>query len=190
MISLKEGDRVKRYPTYNDYELIEMIQSGDDFALSLMVDKYKRFIAKKIHKFNLAYEFDDLYQEGLLILYKSVMVFNPDFNKTFTRFFETNYERFLMSTIKTFKTRTHAQITHYKEIKENNHAIRECSVYYDIHLKEIKAILTPLEYRVYILRETKNYSIKAIAAMLAIKIKTVYNSLHRAKAKIQAYFRE
>ena len=178
------------YQPYNDYEIIALAQENDEDAFAFMVEKYSRFISKKIYKFNLAYAYDDLYQEGLIILYRSVMMFDASFNKTFTRFFEMNLERFYISYIKTLKGRTHKKVMHYNEIKENNHCIRENSSYYYAQLGELKKVLTELEYRVYILREVKNFTVKAIAEELAIVDKAVYNSYHRAKLKIKHYFKE
>ena len=155
-----------------------------------MVEKYSRFISKKIHKFNLAYEYDDLYQEGLNILYRSITVFDAKYNKTFTRFFELNYERHLISFIRVKKNRTHIEYTHQDEIRENNHNIRETSFYYKLYLEEVKQILTPRELHVYMLREVNNYTIESISKTLDIEIKSVYNSCHRAKSKIRQHFKE
>ncbi len=180
----------KYFNHYNDFELIEYVKQGNEQAFEVMVEKYSKFISKKIHKFNLAYEYDDLYQEGLTILYRSIIVFDDSFNKTFTRFFEMNYERHLISFIRLKKSRTHIEYIHQEEIKENNHIIKEPSFYFRLYLDEIKKILTPLEHDVYILREVKNYTIEAISKTLDIEVKSVYNSCHRAKDKIRVHFKE
>ena len=175
---------------HNDYEIIDLIKQGNEDALALMVNKYERFMAKKIHKFNLAYHFDDLKQECIIILYNSVMMFDESFNKTFTRFFELNMERHMMGTIHKFKRHAEAKYFYEDAIAENVHAVRESSVYYHLHVEEIKKILTPLEYKVYTLRELKNYAIRTITELTSESEKRVYNALHRAKAKIHAHFKE
>ncbi|TVP95073.1 MAG: sigma-70 family RNA polymerase sigma factor [Acholeplasmatales bacterium] len=179
---------LNRYPRHNDYEIIGLIQEGDADAVTLLAKKYGRMIAKKIHKFNLAYVFDDMYQEGLMVLYKSAITFNPTFNKTFTRYFEMNYERYLITTVTHFRMRSEVEFLHKQDIHQSVHSVRESSVYFPLHLKELKNVLTDTEYRVYILREVKNVTVDAIATELAIPIKSVYNALHRAKAKIRRYF--
>ncbi len=179
-----------KYQPHNDYEIIALIQEGNEEAFALMVDKYSRFISKNIYKYNLAYDYEDLHQEGVLVLYKSVMKFDPSFNKTFTRFFEMNLQRFYISYIKTLRGRTHIEVTHYHEIKENIHQVNENSVYFYSHLDELKNVLTEQEYRVYILREVKNFTVDLIAETLSVNNKSVYNSLHRAKSKIKTYFEE
>jgi len=88
------------FRNYNDYEIIELIQQGHEEALQLMVDKYKLFIAKKISKFNLTFEYDDAFQEALIVMLRSIRKYKPEFNKTFTRFFELNMENHFISMIR------------------------------------------------------------------------------------------
>ncbi len=175
---------------YNDYELIEQVKQGNEDAFAVMVDKYSRFISKKIHKFNLAYEYDDLYQEGINHLYRSIIAFDPRYNKTFTRYFEMNFERHLISLIRLKKSRRHTEYIHHNEILINNHQVKESSFYYPIYLDEVMTLLTPREKEVYLLREIYNYRPEAIAKTLDIDIKSVYNSCHRAKDKIRSHFKD
>jgi len=175
---------------HNDYEIIDLIKQGNEDALKLMVNKYERFIAKKIHKFNLAYHFDDLKQECIIILYRSVMMFDEGYNKTFTRFFEMNIERHMMSTINKFKRQSELKYFYEDSIAENVHALHEPSVYYQLHVDEIEKILTPFEFKVYTLRELKNQTISLLVKQCNESEKSIYNALYRAKAKIHAYFKD
>ncbi len=175
---------------HNDYEIIALIKEGDEDALNLMVEKYRRFIAKKIYQFNLQYHFDDLMQEGIIILYRSVISFNQIYNKTFTRYLEMNLQRHMITTIDRFKRYSEAKYFHEEIIAENTLCLHESSEFYELHLNEIEIILSSLEYKVYFLREHKNYSIEAIEKLTNLTEKTIYNALHRAKAKIHAFFKE
>ena len=181
----KAGEVVQSLWGLNDYEIIMMVQSGDEDAFELMVKKYERLIAKIIHQYNLSYRFDDLYQEGLMVLHRSILKFDASYNKTFTRYFEMNLRRVYMTFIDTMKHRAHVRHLYHNEIRNNVHRIRENSVYYPLHLEEIKKALTPLEYRVYILREVRAIAAEVIAEKLCLSTKTVYNATHRAKAKIR-----
>ncbi len=173
----------------NDFELIEAVQAGDTAAFDWMATKYHRFIAKIIHRFNLAYDFDDLHQEGLMVLYRSALAFDQHrYKKTFTRYFETNFKRHLMSVIRTRKHRRHIEYIHEGEIRENVHRIQETSAYHTLHLAEVKKVLTECEYRVYILREMRHASITLIARLTGLDTKAIYNAVHRAKAKIKAHY--
>ncbi|MFW5892799.1 MAG: helix-turn-helix domain-containing protein, partial [Bacillota bacterium] len=66
----------------NDYEIIAKVKEGDEEALEYLVENYSDFIARMIHDYRLHYMFEDLHQEGLILLYKSVLAFDPVFNKT------------------------------------------------------------------------------------------------------------
>ncbi len=173
---------------HNDYEIIARVKEGDDAAFELMVSKYSNFIAKIIHKFNLAYQFEDLHQEGIIQLYDLCLKFEEHHNKTFTRFFEMSFRRHLITHIDKLKRRKHKTVWYHDCIVRNVHSVHEPSVYYGVHLDEIKAILTPRELRIYKLREIANQSVKSICQKEGIGVKTVYNAIHRSKAKIRRHF--
>jgi len=173
---------------HNDFEILYAIREGNTEALELMFEKYRHFISKKIYKFNLQYDYDDMYQEGLMILYKSIRFFSEDYHKSFTRYFEMNLERKLMSIVT--KRRRRGEIFNSNElyIYEHNHNTLQNSVYYELYEKEIEKILTKQEFLVYTLRELKNYSARYISEKTGISVKIIYNALHRSKAKIKAHF--
>lgn len=172
----------------NDYEVIARIKEGDDQALEHLASNYSSFIAKKIHSYSLAYMFDDLFQEGLILLYKSVLNFEEKFNKTFTRYFEMNFERLMRGHINRMVRRREITYRNKTYIAEANHCVRENSVYYEIHLQEIKKVLTEFEFSVYILRVLKCTPTNDIASRYHCETKSIYNAVHRAKLKIHAYF--
>jgi len=173
---------------HNDYEIIHEIREGNHEALQLMFAKYKNLIAKKISQFNLWYDYDDMMQEGNMILYKSIQTYDPSANKTFTNYFMLNLNRRFI-TIVTKRVRR-SEIFHENElyIFEHNHCSNTNSAYYELYLREIEKILTEKEFLVYTLRELKNFSISYIRTEYDFTSKTVYNSLHRAKLKIKDHF--
>ena len=176
------------YQRYNDYEIINLIREGNDEALKLMFDKYSRLISKKIYKFNLYFDYDDMHQEGLMILYKSIKVFDEAYAKSFTRYFEQNLER-KFSTILTKKIRRNEIFKNNENfIYETNNNVNQNSVYYDLLKKEIAKVLTYNEHLVYTLRELNNYSITYIKENHGLSEKVIYNCLHRAKVKIKKHF--
>ena len=176
------------YQKHNDYEIINLIREGDNDAMELMFDKYSRLISKKIYKFNLYFEYDDMYQEGMMILYKSINTFDESYSKSFTRYFEQNLQR-KYSTILTKKIRRQEIFKNNENyIYETNNNLNQNSVYYELLKKEISKILTNNEHLVYTLRELKNYSISFIKEKYGLNEKEIYNSLHRAKKKINKHF--
>lgn len=176
------------YPRHNDYEIINLIREGNNEALELMFDKYSRLISKKIYKFNLYKEYDDMFQEGMMILYKSIKAFDDGYSKSFTKYFELNLNRKYI-TILTKKIRRR-EIFKNNElfIYETNNNLNQNSVYYDLLKKEIAKVLTNTEHLVYTLRELNNYSITYISEKHGMSDKEIYNSLHRAKVKIKKHF--
>lgn len=177
-----------KYVKHNDYEIIDLIKDGNQDALLLMFDKYKNLISKKIYKFNLVYDYDDAYQEALMILYKSIIKFDDRHLKSFTRFFELNLDRRFI-TIVTKRVRR-GEIFNQNElyIYENNHSVGANSVYYELYKKEIAKILTKQEFLVYTLRELCNFSVTFIHTEYGLDEKKIYNTLHRAKVKIRTHF--
>lgn len=178
------------YLAHNDYEIINQIREGNDEALELMFDKYSRLISKKIFKFNLYKEYDDMFQEGLMILFKSIKSFDEVYSKSFTRYFELNLERKYMTILSKKIRRTEIFKSNEKYIYETNHNIFPNSVYYELLKKEIAKVLTDTEYLVYTLRELNNFSITYIRENHDISDKVIYNSLHRAKCKIKKHFKK
>ena len=176
------------YLKHNDYEIICQIREGNNEALELMFDKYSRLISKKIYRFNLYKEYEDMYQEGMMILHKSIKSFDEIYSKSFTRYFEQNLERKYITIISKKIRRREIFKNNEKYIYETNHNIYQNSVYYDLLKKEISKILTNTEYFVYTLRELNNYSIKYIREKHGLDDKVIYNSLHRAKVKIKKHF--
>ena len=178
------------YLEHNDYEIISLIEERNDEAIALMFRKYTPLIYKKIDLFNLHHEWDDMYQEGLMILHHSLMKFDTKYGKSFTRFFEMNLERRFISIVSKKSRRNEIFNNNVFYIHESNIDKGENSVYYQLYLDEIKKILTKRENLVYTLRELHNYSINYIKQEYGLDEKVVYNSLYRAKAKIKTHFEQ
>ncbi|MCK5761960.1 MAG: sigma-70 family RNA polymerase sigma factor [Candidatus Izimaplasma sp.] len=176
------------YPKHNDYEIISLRREGDNDALELMFDKYSRLISKKIYKFNLYQDYDDMFQEGMMILYKSIRSFNEIYSKSFTRYFELNLDRKFITILSKKIRRREIFKNNELFIYETNSNINQNSVYYDLLKKEIAKILTYSEHLVYTLRELNNYSITYIKEKHGMSDKEIYNALHRAKVKIKKHF--
>jgi RNA polymerase sigma factor (sigma-70 family) len=179
-----------KYRDLNDHEIIYLIVEGDEDAFTLMVEKYKPLIHRIIYHFRLGYIFDDVYQESVMTLHKSVFSYDPSFNKTFTRYLELNLTRLMVTQIHKLKRHSEAIYLHEKPLAYRFHAISQNSPYYEIYLADIRKALTKLEYESFILREMKRMTIKSIAKQLDCGVHQVYNALHRARLKIKRIFPE
>ena len=178
-----------RFRDYNDYEIIDLIKQGNEEALSLLVAKYTFLIAKKIKKFNLYREYDDCFQESLMILYKSAIRFTEHYNKSFTRYFENNLENALISILRKKKT--------YGKFLENNlHQLVEYEVdesrrvYYtenDIH----RAIdeFSSFERQVFDCCFIRKLSVKQTAIERGCTVKKIYNAMDRIRHKLKIHLR-
>ncbi len=172
----------------DDFEILYEIKEGNQEALELMFAKYKPLIAKIIYHFNLVYDYEDMMQEGYMVLLRSIHHYNMDEDKTFTRYFELNLRRQFVSEVTKRARRKELFYQHQRFIFENNHAIYSNSVYYDLYLEELRKILSEKQYFVYVMREIKNYSIEYLEKVYKMDQKSIYNSLHRARVKIRRHF--
>ncbi len=172
----------------NDYEIIYLIREGDDNAFQFMVSKYHPLIAKNIRKFHLAYMYDDIYQDALMCLHRSIYAYDPTYKKTFTRYFELNLTRMMITTIERMKRKTWAHELQEDSLKYHCHANALKGPYFDLYVEEIKACLTPQEFEIFCLRELTHASIQFICEKFGRSEKSIYNTLYRAKRKIKALY--
>ncbi|MDD4077165.1 MAG: sigma factor [Bacilli bacterium] len=86
---------------YNDYELLYLIYEKDDIALDIMFRKYIPLIKARIKAFRIKpRNQEDFLQEGLLVLNKAIQRYNPDFKKTFTKYFDMILQRRFIQILK------------------------------------------------------------------------------------------
>jgi len=175
---------------HNDYEIIDYIKEGNQDALSLMFEKYKPLISKKIMQFNLQYQYEDMVQEAHMVLLRSLRKFDDSYNKTFTRYFEQNLHRFFISLVTKEVRRSEIYKEYEWVIHETMYRTSMNEGFKDVLLRDIEKILTKMEYMVYTLREVQNFSVEYITKTYDLDEKVVYNSLHRAKSKIKTHFKQ
>ena len=172
---------------YNDFEIINLVKQGDEEAFKLMVDKYRFLVAKKIKNFNLMTDFDDCFQEALMILHRSIIKFDESFNRTFTRYFESNLINFLI----TFKN---------KKIRYQSFKVEKLPIMYDGFVKEDEKIyfqdheiinayssLSDFEKKVFKVRIIDKKNIIECAEILNCEEKQVYNAVDRIRKKIKLH---
>lgn len=175
------------FRNYNDYEIIDLVKQGNEEALQLMIDKYRYLIAKKIIKFNLTEDFDDYFQEGLLVLYRSVMRFDDTRIKTFTRYFEMNLEHHLISAIRSKTRKLKFLIEKLPMLYGDSISESQSTYYSEDEIKAVIHVLSALEKRIFQRRFIENKDVKSIAEIEAIDVKTVYNAIERIRKKIKLH---
>ena len=115
-----------------DEELIALIKHNNEEALDFLMKKYKELVVMKISKyFIIGAEKEDIYQEGMIGLYKAIKSFNPDKDNSFKSFANLCIERQLITAIKSSTRQKHQPLNSYLSINtsayddENNTSIME-----------------------------------------------------------------
>lgn len=175
------------FRNYNDYEVINLIKEGNEEAFNFMVDKYCYLIAKKIKIFNLTTDYDDCYQEALMVLHRSILKFDESFNKTFTRYFERNLMNFLISYKK--KKIRYISFKVEKLPTLNSLLLNECEKIYfsDKEMQEALNSLSDFEKKVFQIKIINNLSVQECSDFLQCDDKRIYNAIDRIRKKIKLY---
>ena len=98
----------------SDDELAARFQSGDDDALVVLVDRYRRFArAKTRGYFLIGADSDDVEQEALIGLYKAARDFRSDRQASFRAFAELCITRQVITAVKSATRRKHQPLNQY-----------------------------------------------------------------------------
>ena len=172
---------------YNDYEILDLVKQGNEEALELMIRKYRYFIAKKIVKFNLTAEYDDCYQEGLLVLYRSITRFQEKYGKSFTKYFETNLEHCYISMLR--KAHQKQKFFAEKIMLIAEEAFSPCDDY-SLTARDVERLvaeLSTMEKQIFEERFLRQREVAEIAVSLGVPPKAVYNAVDRIRQKIKLH---
>lgn len=165
---------------YNDYELLYLINEKDDEAFEIMFEKYKPLIISKIKSFKIKPKnFDDFFQEGLIMLNVAINTYNTYKCKTFTRYFELILQRRIRDLLAKEKNYFYnvTVVDYIPIIKE--------PVYEEKKEFSYKGILTELEKKTFELIYENGKTIEEIANLFSCDQRKVYNAISRAKTKIK-----
>ena len=102
------------YNNLKDEEIIERIKTGDKDALNFIMEKYKEIVSIKVNRyFIVGAEKEDIFQEGLIGLYKAIQNFDSEKDNTFKTFANLCIERQLITAIKTSNRQKHMPLNSY-----------------------------------------------------------------------------
>ena len=196
------------YDLLVDEEIIEYIHEGDDEALEYLINKYKNFVRAKARSyFLIGADKEDIYQEGMIGLYKAIRDFKMDKLSSFRAFAELCITRQIITAIKTATRQKHVPLNSYvslnkpiynedsertlldiisqTKIADPEELIISKEEFYHIEEK-MGEILSSLEWKVltsYL--EGKSY--QEIAEDLKRHVKSIDNALQRVKRKLERY---
>lgn len=189
-----------------DEEIAIKAKEGDSQAQEYLINKYKNFVkAKAKSYFLIGADKEDIYQEGMIGLYKAIRDFKPDKLSSFKAFAELCVTRQIITAIKTATRQKHIPLNTYVSLNKPIYDEESDRTLLDILSSvkvsdpeemiiskeevvkienEIECALSELEYEVlnsYL--EGKSY--QEIACDLDRHSKSIDNALQRVKRKLE-----
>lgn len=108
------------YKSTNDEDLLKLIGEGNNEALECLINRYKDIVNMKVSKyFIIGAEREDIYQEGLIGLYKAVKSYDSEKQNSFKTFANLCIERQLITAIKTSNRQKHIPLNSYLSLNAN-----------------------------------------------------------------------
>ena len=187
-----------------DKILLEQIQQGDNDALESLINKYKDLVNMKVGKyFIVGAEKEDIYQEGMIGLYKAIKSFDSEKQNSFKTFANLCIERQLITAIKTSNRQKHQPLNSYLSLNiaayddDNDTSLIEVfnsntvedpletitkKEYYKAVEDKIEEHLSDFEKQV-LHRYARGESYVSIAEKLDSPVKSIDNAIQRIRKK-------
>ncbi len=180
----KRGDLYNFYK-YNDYELLYLIDIGNEDALETLVWKYGYLIKSKINKMNIPQVLrDDFYQEGCITLLKSAKIYDQNSKVYFTYFFDLILTRRFINLLRENKTMMMCEYRDTFDDVSDNMILKEDD-YFNLDCLEFN--FTEFENLVYQKIFVENKKIMDIAKELNTSSKCISNGKQRIIRNVTFY---
>ena len=206
-VHLSQGQQVD-LDAMSDEDLVELVRQGDDEALEHLINKYKNFVRAKARSyFLIGADREDIVQEGMIGLYKSIRDFRDDKLASFKAFAELCITRQIITAIKTATRQKHIPLNSYvsldkpiydedsdrtlldvicgSRVTDPEELIINQEEFDDIEVR-MGEILSDLERKVLMLY-LDGRSYQEIAVDLKRHVKSIDNALQRVKRKLERY---
>lgn len=189
-----------------DEEIVMYAKAGDNKAQEYLIFKYENFVkAKAKSYFLIGADKEDIYQEGMIGLYKAIRDFNPEKSTSFKAFAEICVTRQIITAIKTATRQKHIPLNTYvslnKPIYEEESERTLLDVLSGLKIsdpeelmiskeqmnfieKKISGVLSDLEKDV-LTSYLDGKSYQEIACDLERHAKSIDNALQRVKRKLE-----
>jgi RNA polymerase sporulation-specific sigma factor len=206
-VDLKEL-RMYDYDLKPDEDIVEAVREGNSEALEYLINKYKNFVRAKARSyFLIGADREDIVQEGMIGLYKSIRDFRGDKQASFKAFAELCITRQIITAIKTATRQKHIPLNSYVSLDKPIYDEDSDRTLLDvicgskvtdpeeliINQEEFSGledkmgeILSDLERRVLMLY-LDGRSYQEIAVDLDRHVKSIDNALQRVKRKLERY---
>ena len=189
-----------------DEEVVMEAKAGNNKAQEYLISKYENFVKVKAKSyFLIGADKEDIYQEGMIGLYKAIRDFNPEKSTSFKAFAEICVTRQIITAIKTATRQKHIPLNTYVSLNKPMYEEESERTLLDVlsglkisdpeelmiskeqmHFIEekISEVLSGLERQV-LTSYLDGKSYQEIAADLERHSKSIDNALQRVKRKLE-----
>jgi len=116
---IRKATNEERYSSKTDEEICVEAQKGDAFAQEYLMNRYKNFVRSKARSyFLIGADHEDIVQEGMIGLFKSIRDFRSDKLATFRAFAELCITRQIITAIKTATRQKHIPLNSYVSLNK------------------------------------------------------------------------
>jgi RNA polymerase sporulation-specific sigma factor len=200
-----------RFGDKSDETIVAMAQNGDRVALEFLLSKYKNFVRSKARSyFLIGADHEDIVQEGMIGLFKSVRDYQLERLSSFRAFAELCITRQIITAIKTATRQKHLPLNSYVSLNKPIYDEESDRTLMDVIVEghaqnpeeliigredilsirdQVGSVLSSLEQDVlsaYL--DGKSY--QEIADKLGRHVKSIDNALQRVKRKLEKYLQE
>ncbi|HWL27193.1 MAG TPA: RNA polymerase sporulation sigma factor SigH [Ureibacillus sp.] len=208
MLKNNQMQVLQRFDDLTDEQLIELVHQGSTDALDYLITKYRLFVKAKARSyFLIGADKEDIIQEGMIGLYKSIRDFKGDKLSSFRAFAELCITRQIITAIKTATRQKHIPLNSYVSLDKPIYDEESDRTLLDVitgsesedpehlmihreeysHLEEkIGEILSELEQQVLALY-LDGQSYNEISEELNRHVKSIDNALQRVKRKLERH---
>lgn len=203
------GEYMKRHVELDkksDEEIILEAKKGSSYAQEYLINKYENFVKSKAKSyFLIGADKEDIYQEGMIGLYKAIRDFNPEKLTSFKAFAELCVTRQIITAIKTATRQKHIPLNTYvslnKPIYEEESERTLLDVLAGLKITDPEELIVSQEEMIRIeekiqenlssleLKVLNSYldgkSYQEIACDLDRQAKSIDNALQRVKRKLE-----
>lgn len=190
----------------SDEEVVVQAKNGNNRAQEYLISKYENFVKSKAKAyFLIGADKEDIYQEGMIGLYKAIRDFNPEKSTSFKAFAEICVIRQIITAIKTATRQKHIPLNTYvslnKPIYEEESERTLLDVLVGLKISDPEELMISKEQMDYIeekiskvlsdleLEVLTSYldgkSYQEIASNLERHSKSIDNALQRVKRKLE-----
>ena len=199
------------FDSMTDEQVVVLAQETDSPALEYLLNKYKNFVRTKARSyFLIGADHEDIVQEGMIGLYKSIRDYKEEKLSSFRAFAELCITRQIITAIKTATRQKHIPLNSYISLNKPIYEEDSDRTLLDVITEEgmsnpeemiidredlsviegkIGQMLSDLEKEVLV-RYMEGKSYVEIASEMGRHVKSIDNALQRIKRKLLEYLEE